>query len=212
MYDLRTAPYILVNSPLIGVHFHVPRAALRAIAEAECGARVDELRYPPGRGVDDATICGACTALLPAFERPAEASRLFVEYVTLAVTAHLAHRYGGLAAARAERHGALAPWQLTRATELIDAHPTGDLSLAALARECRLSPSHFARAFRASTGLAPHQWLVRRRVEKAKAAMATTDRPLTDIATDAGFADQSHFTRVFTRLVGIPPGAWRRNR
>jgi AraC-like DNA-binding protein len=147
---------------------------------------------------------------LPAFERPAEASRLFVDYVTLGVTAHLAHRYGGIG--EAERHGGLAGWQLRRALELIDAEASGDLSLAALARECRLSASHFARAFRLSTGVAPHQWLLRRRIEKAQHLLASTGEPLSEVAARTGFADQSHFTRTFARLVGVPPGAWRRRR
>jgi AraC-like DNA-binding protein len=150
--------------------------------------------------------------MLPAFERPAEASRLFVEHVTLGVTAHAARVYGGLRPPSVAGCGGLAPRQLRRAQELIDACPSGDLSLAVLARECGLSTSHFARAFRVSTGLAPHQWLLRRRIERAREALATSDQSLADIATRCGFADQSHFTRLFTRLVGVPPGAWRRGR
>jgi AraC family transcriptional regulator len=212
MYDLRTRPYILVNGPLVGVHFHVPRSALQAFADGEDAGRVGDLRYPPGHGIDDPAISMACLAMLPAFERPAEASRLFVEHVTLGVTARAACAYGGVRLRGALRTGGLSPGQLRRARDLMDAQAAEDLSLGVLARECSLSVSHFARAFRASTGLAPHQWLTRRRVQNAQAALLGSDRPLSDIATACGFADQSHFTRVFTKLVGVPPGAWRRGR
>ena len=79
-----------------------------------------------------------------------------------------------------------------------------------LERSRGLSPSHFARAFRGSTGMPPHRWLLNRRIEKAKDALHNTQASLAAVATACGFADQSHFTRVFTRFVGISPGAWRR--
>ena len=81
-----------------------------------------------------------------------------------------------------------------------------------LARVCGLSTKHFSCAFRQSTGLPPHQGLLQRRVEKAKQLLRDSRSPLADVAADCGFADQSHFTRVFTRAVGISPGQWRRAR
>jgi transcriptional regulator GlxA family with amidase domain len=79
-----------------------------------------------------------------------------------------------------------------------------------LAKACDLSVRQFTRAFRQSTGLAPHQWLVQRRLEKAKSLLKGTRLSLADVASDCGFADQSHFTRVFTNAVGATPGEWRR--
>jgi Helix-turn-helix domain len=69
-----------------------------------------------------------------------------------------------------------------------------------------------SRAFRQSIGLPPHQWLLQRRVDKAKQLLRDSRSPLAEVAADCGFADQSHFTRVFTRAVGISPGQWRRAR
>jgi AraC-like DNA-binding protein len=85
-----------------------------------------------------------------------------------------------------------------------------DLSLRALADECGLSVSHFARAFRQSTGTSPHQWIVERRIEQATAKLAGGEASLAEIAVECGFADQSHFTRVFAKHVGSSPGQWRR--
>ena len=79
------------------------------------------------------------------------------------------------------------------------------------AAEFDLSVSHFSRAFRTSTGLPPHQWLLRQRVKAAKQLLGVHDLPLSEIAISAGFANQSHFTRVFSSVVGVSPGAWRRD-
>jgi AraC-like DNA-binding protein len=84
------------------------------------------------------------------------------------------------------------------------------MPLARLAAECGLSVRHFARAFRQSTGVPPHRWLLRRRVERAAELLGNRALPLADIAIACGFADQSHFTRVFTALMGASPNTWRR--
>ncbi len=209
MYDLRTAPYILVNQPMVGLHFHVPRFALDAAADGEGAARVGELNFLRGVGIDDPTMHHLAAALMPAFRRPEETPRLFVDHVTLAAVAHLAVTYGGMRTEPLAR-GGLAPWQQRLATEMIDDCLDGEVSHAAIARRLGISPSHFARAFRVSTGLPPHQWLMRRRIEKARALLRETKTPLAEVSHQCGFATQSHFTRVFTRLTGASPGAWRR--
>ncbi|WP_235884741.1 helix-turn-helix domain-containing protein [Bradyrhizobium frederickii] len=86
------------------------------------------------------------------------------------------------------------------------------LTISHIAAECRLTPSHFARCFRRSTGVAPHEYLSQLRVKEAKRLMTTTKLPLADIALICGFGDQSYFVRVFSRRVGTSPGAWRRAR
>jgi AraC-like DNA-binding protein len=80
-----------------------------------------------------------------------------------------------------------------------------------LAEQCGLSVNYFSRAFKECTGLPPHQWLIRRRIEVARALLSNPDISLAEVALICGFADQSHFTRVFSRVMGISPGAWRRN-
>jgi len=92
----------------------------------------------------------------------------------------------------------------------MDSDLGGTLSLQEIAAEFGLSVSHFSRAFRISTGLPPHQWLLRQRVKVAKQLMTVRNLPLSEIAISAGFANQSHFTRVFSASVGVSPAAWRR--
>lgn len=106
--------------------------------------------------------------------------------------------------------GTLAPWQLKRVMRFIDANLAEKIGPQDFASLTRLSTSHFARAFRTTVGEAPHAFLVRRRIEHAKELMLETSRPLAHIALDCGLADQAHMTRLFSRMVGISPGAWRR--
>lgn len=92
------------------------------------------------------------------------------------------------------------------------AHLDGSISLEELAAECRLSCSHFARAFKTSTGMSPMRWLSLQRVEHAKTLLLQTDLTLEQIAQACGFADASHFAREFSRTAEASPGAWRHAR
>jgi transcriptional regulator GlxA family with amidase domain len=85
-----------------------------------------------------------------------------------------------------------------------------NLSLTSVAQACKLSVSHFARAFKASTGIPPHQWVMTTRIEMARGLLTGSSTPLVEVAGVCGFADQSHFSRVFARVMGTSPGAWRR--
>jgi len=111
----------------------------------------------------------------------------------------------------APRRG-LAPWQVRRVLSYIDANlhtPIRNKELAAIAR---LSEFHFNVAFRDSVGHPPHEYLIRRRVERAQGLMLSTNKPLSEISADCGLADQAHLTRLFRRVVGESPAAWRRAR
>jgi AraC family transcriptional regulator len=194
------------------LHWYIPREALDVITDDQSVPSVKELRSPAGAKLDDATIRSVGMSLLPAFERPEQANRLFVDSVTTGLLAHLAHSYGAMSINRRLRRGGLAPWQERRAKELLIAHLDGEISLRELAREADLSRSHFARAFKETTGLPPHRWLVSKRVERAQEILINSTLSLVEVARLTGFADQSHFTRVFTSTVGITPGEWRRQR
>jgi AraC-like DNA-binding protein len=106
----------------------------------------------------------------------------------------------------------LARWQLRRVVEYLDAHLAHPIALEELAKLTGLSQRHFARAFKASTGQAPYRWHVERRVTRAQAMLVETHESLEEVAAATGFNDASHLGRVFRRLVGTTPGAWRRDR
>jgi len=113
---------------------------------------------------------------------------------------------------RNEPQRRLAPWQARRAIQLLTEATSTACSVAALAAACGLSRSHFANAFRATTGLPPHKWLLLHRIRYACEMMERTGHPLAEIAQNCGFADQSHFSRTFRAVIGSSPAAWRRQR
>ncbi|MBB5576077.1 helix-turn-helix domain-containing protein [Rhizobium paranaense] len=106
----------------------------------------------------------------------------------------------------------LATWQLRRAVDYIEENCLRNIRLEELASLTGLSQSHFSHAFKASTGLPPHQWQTKARLERAKQLLLNGDTPLTNIAVETGFADQAHFTRVFRKNVGTTPANWKRSR
>ncbi len=108
--------------------------------------------------------------------------------------------------------GGLAAWQIRKVTHFVDANLATPIRNDDLAALTRLTPSHFGRAFRNSVGECPHEFVIRRRLERAQELMLSTDANLSDIALACGLADQSHLTRLFKRLVGESPRAWRRAR
>lgn len=108
------------------------------------------------------------------------------------------------------RSGGLASWQARRANALLVEKLAESVKLAELAAACELSVCQFTRAFRASTGMSPHARLLYLKVERAKSLLTCTSLRLAAIAVECGFADQSHFTRVFERVVGLTPRVWRR--
>lgn len=109
------------------------------------------------------------------------------------------------------RRSELAAWQLRRAVDYIEENCLRTIRLEELASLTGLSQSHFSHAFKASTGLPPHQWQTRARLERAKQLLLKGDTPLTNVAVETGFADQAHFTRVFRKNVGTTPASWKRS-
>jgi AraC family transcriptional regulator len=100
----------------------------------------------------------------------------------------------------------LPKYKLRAVIDYIREHLDAELSLDHLAAVTHLSPYHFARLFKNSTGLPPHQYVVARRVERAKELLRQRDGlSLADVAVEVGFSSQSHFTRHFKRLVGVTP-------
>ena len=173
---------------------------------------VGNLEMELGRAIPDLIVEHLGHCLLPAIEHPKQTNGLFVDYIALALYAHLVHSYSSARASQTVVRGGLAPWQYRRITELMAANLDGDVSLTQLAAASRLSASYFTRAFRRSTGVPSHHWLMQRRIDKAKDLLRNSGQSLNEIALACGFADQSHFTTVFTRMVGASPGAWRRAR
>src|SRR5262249_11048463 len=106
--------------------------------------------------------------------------------------------------------GALPQGKLRAVVEYVEEHLDAGLTLEQMAAAAYLSPCHFARRFKAPTGLPPHQYVITRRVERAKQLLQTgSDFSLAEVAASAGFSDQSQFSHHFKRLIGVTPGQFR---
>jgi len=108
--------------------------------------------------------------------------------------------------------GGLAPGALRRVREHIHSRLSERIALNELAAIAGLSDCHFSRAFKHSVGIPPHRYVMQRRIEAAAVLIEQTDRPLSEIALEVGFSDQSHFTRMFSRLARQTPREYRHGR
>jgi len=161
-------------------------------------------------GMHDPVLANLARAMAPTLARPHEASTLFVDQMSMAIGTYLIEQYGGAVTRPLRPHRRLSRLHEARAKEMLLGSLDGKLSISDIALACGLSRSYFIRAFHDTLGQTPHQWLMKQRVEMACRLLAQGAQPLVDIAADCGFADQSHFSRVFTQHTGRPPGTWRR--
>jgi AraC family transcriptional regulator len=119
--------------------------------------------------------------------------------------------YGSPQRSPIPHRGGLAPRQMRRVLDYIDAQLTAELGLVELAAIAGLSPHHFVEAFKISVGKPPHQFVMERRVQRALELLRDGDRTIAEIAHVAGFSSQSHLTANFRRVTGLTPGRFRRS-
>jgi AraC family transcriptional regulator len=137
---------------------------------------------------------------------------LFAESLSVGVALHLCRTRGIHAPPAAGERGQFSRWQWSHLRDLIDNELTGDLSLSALAASVNLSKPHFVRLFKNTTGTSPHRYIVQMRVERARRMIQASELPLVEVASEAGFASQSHLNRTFRKRYGVTPGDMRRQR
>ena len=188
--------------------FEMSRAFLDGLIDEEGGHRRGGLSSCAGVG--DPVVSSLLRAVRPALARSGEASGLFLDQVAIAVATHLFERYGNGRLPVNTQRPMLSRAHLALAKDMLSGDLECTASIAAIAAACGLSRGYFIRAFRETTGQTPHRWIMLQRVERARALLLDSTWSLADIALMCGFADQSHFTRVFARVVGTPPGSWRK--
>jgi AraC family transcriptional regulator len=137
--------------------------------------------------------------------------RLFVDGAVMSIVARLAASTCE-AAQSASRPPGLDAATLRRVDAIVDASLADGAGIAELAAQCEMRDYEFTRAFKAATGMPPYQYVIERRLERAKQLLANTNDPLADIAYTVGFASQSHMTDVFRMKLGVTPGRYRKER
>lgn len=162
-------------------------------------------------GFHDSLIETIARALLSEMECADQRGALFADAAAAALEAYLLRRYSRACDTKpaSASRGALSADRLDRALTLIDERLSGELALSELAAAANLSLFHFARAFKAATGQAPHRYILERRVALARNLLTHDEPSLAEIATQCGFASQPHLTHVFKRATGLTPGAYR---
>jgi AraC family transcriptional regulator len=132
----------------------------------------------------------------------------YIQSVATVLVRHLLSTY--VAAVRTPvENGGLPRFKLRRAVEYVQENMVEDISFRDVAAHLRMSAYHFARMFKQSTGESPHRYIVRCRIERAKALLSEARLPISDVAFEVGYRSQSHFTTCFGRLTGVTPGAFR---
>lgn len=209
IHDLRSRPQVEVMDAFHTLNAYLPRRFLEAFAESNGGTFTDFVGDGRASGLDP-TVEHLLRALQPALACPQEANTLFVDHVAMALSAYLCATYASqsrLPAAVTE--GGFSARDAARCREFIEDHLDTDLSLHALAQQFGMSTRHFTRRFTRTFHAPPYRYLLMRRIARARILLKQPGPTLCDVAHACGFADQSHFTRVFSRLAGVSPGVFR---
>ena len=136
--------------------------------------------------------------------------RLFLDSVEQALAVALVSGYAVRPRTLRKYRGGLGPARLRMINELVHANIEDELTLGEMAQSVELSPAHFSRMFRKSTGETPHEYVLRQRVERAKTMLRQAQTRIVDVAVACGFKTQQHFARVFRRICGASPTEYRR--
>ncbi len=160
-------------------------------------------------GPQDALVRSIALALADEVDNQQPAGKLYAESLVNALAVHLLRHYSTDSLIPDLQFGGLPAHKLRRVNEFVLENLERDLSLAEIAQAAELSPFHFSRSFKQTTGLTPIQFLTQRRVEQAKQMLTEDDLPIVEIGLRVGFKNQSHFTTLFRRLTTMTPKAYR---
>ncbi len=182
-----------------------PALVNRIAEEMNCSNKIELL---PGFQSRDELLWQLMQSLLAEFEnglQPNHMDQIYLESLKRALVAHLIKKYSISTRKPLSTSHGLQPHKLRLIINYINDNLDQTLSLKMLANNVGFSPSYFMALFKKSMGLAPHQYVVKQRIEKAKELLIKTPTPIAQIADQTGFADQSHLTRLIVRYTGFTP-------
>ena len=193
------------------VHVHIDETMLRLVHEIASGA-ADATAIPSRLSAHKPVLERLTTALDTAGIGTGALARNPDYAVRLAIAASLFDVQGQVAPETEQKGGAapLLKWRLKRVLAHVEANISEPITLADLASVAGMSRMYFASQFRAATGMRPHEWVLRKRIEHAQRLLVTSADSLVGIALSVGFQTQAHFTTVFRKFVGDTPHRWRR--
>jgi AraC family transcriptional regulator len=165
----------------------------------------DRIELTEQRGMTDPILRHIALALRAGVQIGDALDRMYGEALSTALAVHLLREYGAAVLGPERRYGRLPREKLVRAVEYIQDQLDTDLTVSGIAQAVGMSPDNFTRLFKESTGQSPYQYVVEARVRKAKELLTTGKFTISEAAHHVGFVDQSHLTRHFKRVFGLPP-------
>jgi AraC family transcriptional regulator len=165
----------------------------------------DRIELTEQRGMTDPILRHIALALRAGVQSGDALDRMYGEALSTALAVHLLREYGAAVLGPERRYGRLPREKLVRAVEYIQDQLDTDLTVSGIAQAVGMSPDNFTRLFKESTGQSPYQYVVEARVRKAKELLTTGKFTISEAAHHVGFVDQSHLTRHFKRVFGLPP-------
>ena len=182
---------------------------LERFAQSELGILLTDRQLEDVPQFLDRDITDAGIMLLEALEQRIGSAVMFESFARIFLT-KLLQKYGRERDEERAFSAGFTARHYKRVLDFVATHYGRSITLEEMAAEAGLSPYHFARLFKQTIGQPPYQFVLAYRIEQAKKLMADPTRPLVDIALACGFSDQAHFSRVFKRLSGSTPTAWRK--
>ncbi|WP_165423203.1 AraC family transcriptional regulator [Ktedonosporobacter rubrisoli] len=197
------------SEPIQALHLHLSEGLFVRSAQQVADCDPAHLRLKELSGFQDPLLAHTGWALRWQLEQPTPGNHLYAETAAQMLIVHLLTHYLTTDIMVKPHIRRLTPRQMKRVTEYILAHLAQPITLEALAQQIGYSTYHFAQLFRETTGLSPHQFVLSKRLERARHLLAQTDLPLARITLEIGFQSQSHFTHTFKSHLGVTPRQYR---
>jgi len=203
--------FVTGRAPIAWLHITEPTEAVEVYPDAELLRALagEEPELAPAAGTRDGTILAICSVLKQAHTVGVLLSDIAASTLAHRLAAHLLMHYSDSRYRPERPPGHLERKVVDQVTEYVDAGLSGPLTLDRLGQAVALSPFHFAHAFKATTGLSPHQFVMARRMHRATLLLTGTAMPVSQVATEVGLSNVSYFRRMFRRTMGMLPGELR---
>jgi AraC family transcriptional regulator len=206
------ASHVLTKGELNTPRWHQPFEGLSLVLDQQFVADVVQEHLPPDRvefmsqrSIDDPILAEYGRLFCREMLADSPHGALYVDTLTIGLVLHLLAAYGVARPKVPAPRFKLNSYQLRTVVEFIDSHIIEDLSIVTLARRAHVSPFHFARLFRRTVGVPPHQFVLRLRVHRAIALAKSRRRSLAQIAAECGFHDHAHLTHAFRKVLATTP-------
>jgi AraC family transcriptional regulator len=190
---------------------YLRESLFKQASEEIYGVEAGTIDVIPRFAINDPLLEQLALAIINALEDGRAEDALYIDTAAHMMAVHLARRHSTRALPEREVSAdGLTRQRLRRLIDYIESHLGGDLTLKKMAEQLELSPFYLARVFKAEVGSSPHQYVLDRRISRAKSLLRDTQLPIAEIALTAGFSSQSHLSNRFRRIVGVSPAVYRR--